>query len=196
MTDPPPPIDDQDHGRRQALRQAAAAARAALPPPAIAALAGALCEHLLRTFPVPPAADIGFCWPIRNEPDLRPAVARWCAAGARAALPVVDEARRTLAFRTWEPASPLACDRFGIPYPQSGETIRPGCLLVPMLAFDAAGYRLGYGAGYFDRTLADWAPRPLLIGVGYELGRAADIAPQRHDVPMDWVATEAGVFKT
>ena len=67
-------------------------------------------------------------------------------------------------------------------------------MLIPLVGFDAAGYRLGYGGGYFDRTLAAMLPRPLAVGIGFELARLSDIRPQAHDMPMDLIVTEAGVF--
>ena len=87
-------------------------------------------------------------------------------------------------------------DRYGIPYPVSGQILFPDVLLLPVNAFDAAGYRLGYGAGYFDRTLAQLAAqkrRPLAIGVGFELARVDSIHPAAHDVPLDAVVTEGGI---
>jgi 5,10-methenyltetrahydrofolate synthetase len=87
-------------------------------------------------------------------------------------------------------------DRHGIPIPGGGPAIDPDIVLLPLVAFDTAGYRLGYGGGYFDRTLAARVPRPLAIGVGFELGRVADIRPQGHDVRLDAVVTEAGVFRS
>jgi 5,10-methenyltetrahydrofolate synthetase len=87
----------------------------------------------------------------------------------------------------------MALDRHGIPIPSAGEELRPNVVLLPLVAFDPQGFRLGYGGGYFDRTLAAMVPRPLAIGVGFELGRVADIRPQAHDIPLDATVTEAGI---
>ena len=84
-------------------------------------------------------------------------------------------------------------DRHGIPTPAIGDFVQPQALLIPLAAFDAAGFRLGYGGGYFDRTLAGLQPRPLAIGVGFELCRVASIHPEPHDERLDAVVTEAGV---
>ena len=89
----------------------------------------------------------------------------------------------------------MAVGVYDIPYPAEGPAVAPQVLLVPLLGFDEAGYRLGYGAGYYDRTIASFAEKPLLIGVGFELGRLATIYPQPHDIPMDVVITERGVFR-
>lgn len=137
--------------------------------------------------------SLAFCWPYRSEADLRGWVARWLAADARriAALPVVVTRDAPLIFRRWLPGSALAPDRHGIPCPVHGEALTPELILVPLNAFDARGYRLGYGGGYFDRTLA--TIRPLTVGIGFELGREADVLPQSHDRALDWLVTEAGV---
>ena len=86
----------------------------------------------------------------------------------------------------------MVTDRYGIHYPASGDMLHPDLLLIPVNAFDAQGFRLGYGKGHFDHTLASLVPRPLAIGVGFELARVASIHPQAHDIPMDAVVTENG----
>jgi 5-formyltetrahydrofolate cyclo-ligase len=86
----------------------------------------------------------------------------------------------------------MAAGLWDIPYPRDGAAVTPSMLLIPLVGFDAAGHRLGNGGGFYDRTLAMLAPRPIAIGVGYELGRLADIAPASHDQPMDVIVTEAG----
>lgn len=139
-------------------------------------------------------AVTGFCWPIRGEYDPRALMTRLVCAGARAALPVLVAERAPLAFREWRPQAPMASDRYGIPYPQQGEWLHPAVIVIPVVGFDAAGYRLGYGGGYFDRTMAALDPRPIAVGAGFELGRIASIHPQSHDMQMDWVVTEAGLF--
>jgi len=89
----------------------------------------------------------------------------------------------------------MGVDRHGIPIPQDGPNIVPDIVLLPLVAFDTQGFRLGYGGGYFDRTLAMLVPRPLAIGVGFELGRVADIRPQAHDIRLNAVCTEIGVTR-
>jgi 5,10-methenyltetrahydrofolate synthetase len=112
-----------------------------------------------------------------------------------AALPVVVDAGAPLAFRAWTRETPLVADRYGIPTPASGEFVTPDLILLPLNGFDGAGYRLGYGGGYFDRTLAALRPRPLAVGVGFEINRLASIDPQAHDQRLDWIVTEAGAFR-
>ena len=89
----------------------------------------------------------------------------------------------------------MTTDRYGIPVPASGAPVLPQALLIPVVGFDAAGFRLGYGGGYFDRTLASLRPRPLAIGVGFELSRLASVHPERHDEPLDLIVTEVGIWR-
>lgn len=137
-------------------------------------------------------ACIGFCWPFKGEIDLRHVVREAVAAGGEAALPVVVEKARPLEFWAWRPHMPMQRGIWNIPIPAQRSLVRPSLLLVPLLGFDAAGYRLGYGGGYFDRTLAVAAPRPMTIGIGYEIGRLPTIHPQPHDIRLDAIVTEAG----
>ena len=99
-----------------------------------------------------------------------------------------------LEFRRWSPGVRMERGVYDIPYPADGPAVAPAALIVALLGFDDAGYRLGYGAGYYDRTIASFAQKPLAIGVGFELGRLATIYPQPHDIPMDRILTEAGSF--
>jgi 5-formyltetrahydrofolate cyclo-ligase len=137
-------------------------------------------------------ACIGFYWPFKGEIDLRHLVRDFLAAGAQAALPTIVERGQPLEFWAWRPRMKLKRGIWDIPVPAVPNAVRPTALLVPLLGFDAAGYRLGYGGGYYDRTLATMNPAPLTIGVGYELGRLETIHPQPHDIPLDAIVTEAG----
>jgi 5-formyltetrahydrofolate cyclo-ligase len=154
-------------------------------------------ERIRRTigeaFPQLKEALIGFYWPIRGEVGLHGLVRGMIVAGARAALPVVVAKRQPLEFRAWQPGACMARGVWNIPIPAEGQAVRPSALLVPLVGFDNRGYRLGYGGGFYDRTLAALSPKPLAIGIGYELGRLATIHPQPHDIPMDALVTEAGV---
>jgi 5,10-methenyltetrahydrofolate synthetase len=136
-----------------------------------------------------------FCWPIKHEPDVRAIIEYWVGLGARAALPVVVAEDAPLRFRAWTGESVLQPDRYGIPTPVDGEWLSPDLILLPLNGFDAAGYRLGYGGGYFDRTLATLSPRPLAVGVGFEINRLDSIRPEVHDQRLDWVVSEAGAFR-
>jgi 5-formyltetrahydrofolate cyclo-ligase len=146
-----------------------------------------------EAFPQLKDALVGFYWPIRGEIGLHGLVRGLIAAGARAALPVVVAKQQPLEFRAWQPGARMARGVWNIPIPAEAQVVRPSALLVPLVGFDSRGYRLGYGGGFYDRTLAALRPKPLAIGVGYELGRLATIHPQPHDIPMDALVTEAGV---
>jgi 5-formyltetrahydrofolate cyclo-ligase len=99
-------------------------------------------------------------------------------------------------FREWTPGAPMAPGIWNIPVPAEGETLSPTVLLAPLVGFDGCGYRLGYGGGYYDRTLAAAMPRPLAIGVGFEASRLETIHPQPHDIPMDLIVTEQEILRT
>lgn len=171
------------------------ARRLALSPEAHASLSARVSKHLDETFPALSELIVGFCWPVQNEPDLRPLASELIARGGRVALPVVIRAGEPLAFREWWPEQPLAPDRYNIPTPTDGDFLVPQALLLPVNTFDAACYRIGYGGGFFDRTLATLSPKPLAIGVGFEFQRVESIRPAAHDLPLDAVATESGVSR-
>ncbi|MBL8420260.1 MAG: 5-formyltetrahydrofolate cyclo-ligase [Dechloromonas sp.] len=180
-------------GWRPALRREMAARRKALTGGEHATLSGRIVAHALAALAQPTIA--AFCWPIRNEPDVRALLTRWAEDGVRAALPVVVAENTPLRFREWTPDGPLKADRYGIPTPIAGDWLTPDLILLPLNGFDGAGYRLGYGGGYFDRTLAALVPRPLAVGVGFEINRIDSIQPEPHDQRLDWIITEDGAFR-
>ena len=188
--------DTADTAQRAALRREKIAAREALPAAEHARLSALLAGHLAAALECRTPALLAFCWPIRNEFDARPLVGQLLTRGWRACMPTVTTLGAPLRFRPWTPASAMALDPFGIPVPADGTpSPPPDVMLLPLVAFDQAGYRLGYGGGYFDRTLAALAPQPATCGVGFELARTADLRPQAHDIPLDAIATEAGLFR-
>lgn len=135
-------------------------------------------------------------WPFRGEPDLRPWMARMTEAGATCALPVVEEKGRPLSFRSWRDGEALARGVWNIPIPAAGRPVIPDISIAPVVGYDPQSYRLGYGGGFFDRTLAALSPRPRVYGVGYVLQAIATIHPLPHDIPMRAIVTEAGVAAT
>ena len=185
-------LSEDNTAWRRGLRREMVARRAALAEAEHAALSARIVAHALAALPLPVVA--AFCWPIKHEPDVRALLADWARAGGRTALPVVVGESQPLTFREWTPETPLAPDRYGIPTPTAGEWLMPDLILLPLNGFDAAGYRLGYGGGYFDRTLAALAPRPLAVGVGFEINRVDSIRPEAHDQRLDWIVTENGAF--
>jgi 5,10-methenyltetrahydrofolate synthetase len=136
------------------------------------------------------ALVLGFCWPYKGEFDLRPLAARWCEAGATVALCALTEEGAPMRFRYWSPAVPLVPGAFGIPIPLATDIRVPDLIFVPAVGFDAQGYRLGYGGGYFDRFLADLDPKPIIVGVSYGLLGVPSIRPHTYDVAMDFVVHE------
>lgn len=134
-------------------------------------------------------ASLGVFWPIQAEPDLRLCYPGLQELGIQLALPLVQNKAQALTFLFWAPGDSMTTDEYGIPVPTQREhMIQPAALLVPCVGFNASNYRLGYGGGYYDRTLA-LAPRPQAIGIAYHQGQA-DFAAQAHDVPMDLIITE------
>lgn len=180
---------------RKAERARLIGAREALDAATLERLRLSIDGHLERSFPGLAAAKLAFCWPIRGEYDARPLLHTLRHRGALTALPVVVAPKQPLVFREWHPGVALASGPLGIPFPPASELVMPTALLLPMVGWDEAGYRLGYGAGFFDLTLASLPKRPVVIGVGYELGKISSIHPQSWDVPMDWVVTERGVYR-
>lgn len=136
-------------------------------------------------------------WPIRGELDLRPLLREWRAAGAQLALPVVETRAAPLVFRQWTQGATLQRGEWSIPVPPaSAAQVTPDIVLSPLVGWDAGGYRLGNGGGYYDRTLAAISAPPLTIGVGLQAARLPTIFPQAHDIAMTWIVTEQGVQST
>jgi len=169
--------------------------RDALAEDALAEMRRRIDHHLERTFPELTQGTLAFCWPYRNEYDARHLAAALRRRGATTLLPVVVAPRSPLIFREWHPGLELAAGPLGIPFPVGSREINPDWVLLPMLGWDADGYRLGYGGGFFDRTLATLAKRPRVIGVSYEQAFLETIHPQAHDIPVDFVVTERGVYR-
>jgi 5-formyltetrahydrofolate cyclo-ligase len=189
----PPTFDRSAHRAR--MRQHGLLTREALSTAEHALLSARVAQHLRAELARHKPRRIGFCWPYRAEFDARPVIEQLIEQGWQACLPVVGEDIGPMHFCTWTPATPMYKDKHGIATPQQGETVEPDILLLPFNASDARGYRLGYGAGYFDRTLAAMHPRPFIIGVGFSSGIVASIHPQCHDIPMHCRVTETGLCR-
>ncbi len=168
------------------------AARAAIPLDARRVEDDRITAALLAGFTALRGVAIGFYWPMKGEFDPRVAVLRLREQGARGALPVVVRKAAPLEYREWWPGVETTPGVFGLPVPQSPIVV-PDVGLMPPVGFDALGYRLGYGGGYFDRTLAALSPKPLKIGVARAASRIDTIHPQPHDIAMDFVVTGDGV---
>ena len=190
------PEVDRDQARdvarwRKVERERLIAARLVLATEYRDAQALAISRDLDRLLPSS-CKIVSLYWPIRGEPDLRPWMHKLCARGARVALPVIIAYGRPLEFREWQPDARLERGPWKIPFPVDGAVVVPDVAIAPLVGFDRECYRLGYGGGFFDRTLAGLEPSPVAIGVGYVELALPTIFPQRHDVPMDWIVTGAG----
>ena len=170
-----------------------------------------------------PDTVIGAYWPIKGEFDPLPALYRWqedailgenSLTGAAAipgmhtqlateslaarsprkiGLPVVNKVHKTLTFHAWYPGCPMEEDAYGIPKPKDTEVIVPTLLFVPCVGYGHGGYRLGYGGGFYDRTLATLQPRPVTVGLGFTNGWLPDMEPESHDIPLDALLNDNGV---
>ena len=180
-----------------------------------------LLQRVLRIWLVGrPDTVIGAYWPIKGEFDPLPALYRWqedallepSIAGLKAAaepvmasdslahrlprkigLPVVNKQTKTLSFHAWYPGCPMEEDAYGIPKPKDTEMVVPTLLLVPCVGWGPGGYRLGYGGGFYDRTLASYQPAPVTVGLGYSIGALPELQPEAHDVPLDAILSDEGV---
>jgi 5-formyltetrahydrofolate cyclo-ligase len=187
------PVDAQqarDVARwRRTERSRLIALRSELPPADRALGTAAIARTLDEMIPAGSGEIVSVYWPIRAEPDLRSWMRQACMRDLRIALPVALQLGQPLKFREWRPDAPMARGLWKIPYPAAGDEVSPTTVLAPVVGFDPACYRLGYGGGFFDRTLAAMARKPTVIGIGYPQLRIPTIFPQRYDIPMDWIVT-------
>lgn len=190
----PPP----DSSHRDAVRRALLAARRAADPAARAIAQSALTARLAGVVELEPQQVLAVYWPIRGEPALASLLPRWRATGARLALPVVEGPARPLRFLEWLPQQPLQPGPWNIPQPVGTPVLRPSLILVPCLGFSGEGYRLGYGGGFYDRTLQalefDGGPVPRTLGIAWDEARLDDFVPLPTDRPLDAVVTPSAVY--
>lgn len=178
---------------RKELRASLLARRAACSPTERATWNEAILRFLATGFPFLHELVVGFCWPYKGEVDPRPLIHQLRKQGARVVLPAVVAKHQPLEFLEWWPKAPMKAGALGIPVPEGTPVLAPDAVLIPPVGFSESGWRLGYGGGYFDRTLAAMMPQPLKICVAHEVSRIPTIHPQPHDIPMDFVVTEAGI---
>ncbi|WP_292896171.1 5-formyltetrahydrofolate cyclo-ligase [Nitratireductor sp.] len=174
---------------RRATRDRLIAERLAVPVAERIRLADIVARKLDTLIGDPSGRVVGLYWPFRGEPDLRPWLATLHDRGATTALPVVIQKAAPLVFRPYCPGDRLERGVWNIPVPVVDEENIPDIIVSPLVGFDAAGYRLGYGGGFYDRTIAALPKRPLLIGIGYDFAELSTIYPQPHDIPMDHIVT-------
>ncbi|MFZ5780509.1 MAG: 5-formyltetrahydrofolate cyclo-ligase [Pseudomonadota bacterium] len=179
---------------RKAERQRLIALRQAIPAAQRRELSGRIARSLDDALDDVRGRIASFYWPFRGEPDLRPWAEAVAARGGTCALPVVVGRHEPLVFRPWRKGDPLEPGVWNIPVPATEVSVTPDIVVAPAVGFDPACYRLGYGGGFFDRTLAALQRRPRVIGVAFAVQAIRTIFPQPHDVPMDMIVTEAGVL--
>ena len=178
---------------RRSERQRLLALRTAVPP-VERRLWGAEIEAKLRTVLIERSVStLGVYWPFQAEFDPRALIDWVIAQGFAVALPAVVDKKGPLEYRAWRPGEALVDGVWDIPIPEVRKVVLPQAVLAPLVGFDPQCYRLGYGGGYFDRTLAVFSTRPLAIGVGYEMSQIETIFPQPFDIPMDVIITEARI---
>ena len=169
---------------RKAKREALIAQRLALPLEVRSAASADITDRIQALLAAPNRC-VGIYWPFRGEYDPRPLARALDAAGVALALPVVVAKAQPLIFRPWRPGIAMVPGVWKIPVPAEGDPVQPDTLLVPLVGFDAKRFRLGYGGGFYDRTIASISPRPRTIGIGFQCGRLRTIHPQPYDIPMD-----------
>ena len=185
-----PPIALQE---KASLRKALLATRRALPDATRAQWNAAIAQRLLAWCATENIAELAVYWPLHGEPDLHAAYLELAARGVALSLPVVLEKHAPLGFSAWTPGEPMVKDGMGVAVPAELRLrSAPATLLVPCLGFNPERYRLGYGGGYYDRTL-EQAPRPRTLGIAYGCLQA-QFASGPYDIALDHIVTEGDLL--
>ncbi len=193
MTSSPTIARTPDNLSKAALRKTLLAARMTLTEDARRSWDQAIGATVIAWWQTRQAPLLGVYWPLRGEPDLHPAYAELAALGAHLALPVVQKKDAALLFASWQPGEPMVQDAMGVAVPAQLRLVPcPPALLVPCLGFNPERLRLGYGGGFYDRTLAE-APRPATLGIAY-CCMEATFAGELHDIALDAIVTERGLL--
>ena len=170
---------------RKSKREELIAARLAIPADTRAEMADQIAAQLTRLISPDKSMVISLYWPFRGEPDLRGWMREAFDLGARIALPIVVAKAQPLLFREWTPDGKLERGVWNIPVPADGAELVPNVVISPLVGFDPDNYRLGYGGGFYDRTLAAMTTPREVIGIGYASSALPTIFPQPHDIAMD-----------
>ena len=148
-------------------------------------------QKLLAAVDLKKYPTLGIYWPMRGEIDVRDIARKHIEAGGSVGLPVVVEKAAPVEFWKWEPGMGMKRGVWNIPVPLKREVLTPDALIVPLVGFDAEQYRLGYGGGYYDRTIAALGRRPFCVGLGFTEAELPTIYPQPHDIPMHLIVTDS-----
>lgn len=175
---------------RKQTREALIAGRMALSVKVRQAKGEAAKQKLLATVDLKQYPVLGIYWPMRGEIDVRDIARRHVETGGVVGLPVVVEKAAPVEFWKWRPGMGMQRGVWNIPVPTTRELVIPDACIVPLVGFDGEQYRLGYGGGYYDRTLAALARRPFCVGLGFAEARLPSIFPQPHDIPMQAIVTD------
>ena len=179
---------------RKAKRQAIIARRMARDPADRKRFSEPVLAYLRSAIDVTRYPVLGVYWPIRGEIDLREFARQHVEAGGTVGLPVVVQDAAPVEFWRWRPGVALKRGHWNIPVPPERDVVTPDVLVVPLVGFDTGRYRLGYGGGFYDRTLAARSPRPHTIGIAFADAELPSIHPQPHDIPMDVIATDRFIW--
>jgi len=188
-------LDDAKKAARAEAMDRRAKAYGELGPAGREHAAHALMRNFLEAIEMQRSESVSAYWPVKEEIDVKPLLQALHKRGHVCGLPVIIAKRTPLLFRLWAPDKPLIEGWWGIPIPpEDAAEVIPDVLLVPLLAFDAKGNRLGYGAGFYDRTIAKLRSRPghrpLAVGVAYAAQEVASVPIDDSDEKLDWVVTE------
>jgi 5,10-methenyltetrahydrofolate synthetase len=178
---------------RKAERERLISKRLAVTAETRAHYSASIAATLHRLIGRPRGRIVSVYWPFRGEPDLRTWLEQIGGRGCITALPVVVAKHTPMEFRAWNHGDPLERGIWGIPAPSKGEVVVPDIVIAPLVGYDTQGYRLGYGGGFFDRTLAALPKPALAVGIGYARSAIPTIYPRKHDIPMNAIVTEQGI---
>lgn len=181
---------------KSSLREEFLAKRISVSPVVAQHYAAEISSKILNNFDFEGKVVAGY-WPVKGEVDIRPILMHLSNRGSICALPVVSTENQPLSFRSWTSKTDMVDGVLGIPVPDISspdvKLVTPDILLVPFVAYDRRGYRLGYGGGYYDRTIAHLRSKGKIetIGVGFTVQKMQDLLPiDEHDVALDCVVTE------
>jgi 5-formyltetrahydrofolate cyclo-ligase len=179
---------------RKLVRDELIQRRTALPADTRRSLGERACARLVEAVDLRAFGALSFCWPIRGEFDVRGIAKEHLTCGGQVALPVVVDKSAPVEFWRWHPGMPMQRGIWNIPIPREQDVVIPDVVIAPLVGFDTSRFRLGYGGGYFERTLTAAVPRPYAIGLGYADLALQTIYPQPHDIPMNLIVTDESVY--